>query len=74
MHPALQIEEILLIVFGHCHQWGQAYPGLVSTTRTCRTFKEPALDVLWGKLDCSSPLVRCLPEACYQLPYPRLQR
>lgn len=32
--------------------------------RTCRTFKEPALDVLWSELVDLAPLVRCLPDAC----------
>ncbi|KAF8555890.1 hypothetical protein OG21DRAFT_1495914 [Imleria badia] len=34
--------------------------------RTCCTFKEPALEVLWEELDNLSPLVQCLPEASYK--------
>ncbi|KAF8557610.1 hypothetical protein OG21DRAFT_1406867 [Imleria badia] len=69
MHHALEIQEILLNIFGHCH------PGdLPSPARTCRTFKEPALDVLWEELDDLSPLVRCLPDASYQLSPDKVRR
>ena len=36
---------------------------LASLARTCRVFKESALDVLWRALIDMSPLARCLPEA-----------
>ncbi|KAF8555287.1 hypothetical protein OG21DRAFT_919477 [Imleria badia] len=82
MHPALQIQDILLNIFGHFHPQETAsdLPALArpclpttSTTasdlftlaRTCRTFKEPALDVLWEELLDPSPLARCLPEASH---------
>ena len=32
--------------------------------RTCRTFREPVLDVLREVLYDLSPLARCIPEAC----------
>ena len=38
---------------------------MLSLARTCRAFKEPALDILWARLEDLSPLVRCLPEASY---------
>ncbi|KAN0090753.1 hypothetical protein V8E55_004319, partial [Tylopilus felleus] len=31
--------------------------------RTCRTFKEPALDTLWSELSDLRPLARCLPNS-----------
>ncbi|KAG1892339.1 hypothetical protein F4604DRAFT_1565242 [Suillus subluteus] len=31
--------------------------------RTCRTFKEPALDMLWKRLDGFESLILCLPES-----------
>ncbi|KAF8124904.1 hypothetical protein EV363DRAFT_1538942 [Boletus edulis] len=60
MHHALQIQEILSSIFGHCHRRiDQA-----SLARTCRAFKEPALDVLWEEFSRDiSPLARCLPVA-----------
>ncbi|KAG1815521.1 uncharacterized protein BJ212DRAFT_1357095 [Suillus subaureus] len=36
---------------------------LATLARTCRTFKEPALDILWKHLDGFEPLVLCLPES-----------
>ena len=70
MHPALEIPEILLDIFHHCCppdlsevDRKEAIPDLAALARSCRTFKEPALDVLWGVLIDLSPLVRCLPEA-----------
>ena len=73
MHHALEIPEILLNIFGHCHpslsSRYRATPDLrlSALARTCRTFKEPALDVLWENLDDLSPLVRCVPEASFEL-------
>ncbi|KAF8434373.1 hypothetical protein L210DRAFT_3410851, partial [Boletus edulis BED1] len=38
---------------------------LAALVRTCRTFKEPALDVLWSELVDLTPLPRCIPaKAC----------
>ncbi|KAF8439818.1 hypothetical protein L210DRAFT_3540422 [Boletus edulis BED1] len=66
MHRALQIQEILLNIFGHCHRprdgGGDQLFDVAALARTCRVFKEPALDVLWEKLYYTlSPLARCLP-------------
>ena len=60
MHHALEIQEILSSIFGHLHRyvWNMA-----ALARTCRAFKEPALDRLWEKLDNLSVVVRYLPEA-----------
>ncbi|KAG9312052.1 hypothetical protein JVU11DRAFT_7333 [Chiua virens] len=60
MHLVLCLEEILLNIFGHCHD-----SSLVKLARTCRTFKEPALDVLWNALIDLTPLVRCLPKSLW---------
>ena len=77
MHHALRLEEILLNIFGQCYSPGptnrQRTPrgtaDLVALARTCRMFKEPALDVLWTELVNLSPLARCLPEASHRI-YP----
>ena len=74
MHPALRLEEILLNIFGHCHSRTtinrqrpprRGIADLAVLARTCRTFKEPALDVLWTELVNLSPLARCLPKASH---------
>ncbi|KAF8124978.1 hypothetical protein EV363DRAFT_1435127 [Boletus edulis] len=62
MHHALQIQEILLNIFGHCYHFDRDVAALA---RTCRAFKEPALDVLWEELIELSPLVRCVPKASH---------
>ena len=77
MHPALRLEEILLNVFGQLYspttinrlRPPRATVDLAVLARTCRTFKEPALDVLWTELVNLSPLARCLPEASHRI-YP----
>ena len=77
MHPALRLEEILLIIFGQCYspistnkqRISRATADLAALVRTCRTFKAPALDVLWTELVDLSPLARCVPEASHQI-YP----
>ncbi|KAG1857392.1 hypothetical protein DFJ58DRAFT_330906 [Suillus subalutaceus] len=35
---------------------------LAVLARTCRKFKEPALDILWGRICGFKPLISCLPE------------
>ena len=68
MHHALEIQEILLNifqVFGRCHDDDDGSADLASLARTCRAFKEPALDILWEVLDDLTPLARCLPEISY---------
>ena len=76
MHHALRLEEILLNIFGQCYspcrnkqRTQRATADLAALARTCRTFKEPALDVLWTELVNLSPLARCLPEASHRI-YP----
>ena len=78
MHHALYIEEILLSIFSYCYTIVSRWPprptrrqrwyanvNLAALARTCRTFKEPALDMIWGELDDLTPLVRCLPETSW---------
>ncbi|KAF8550892.1 hypothetical protein OG21DRAFT_1487398 [Imleria badia] len=77
MHHALRLEEILLNIFGQCYpptpinrqRAPRATADLAALARTCRRFKEPALDVLWTELVNLSPLARCLPEASHRI-YP----
>ncbi|KAG9316176.1 hypothetical protein JVU11DRAFT_2197 [Chiua virens] len=74
MQHALCIQEILLNIFGHCcppeSHWTidkcKFTADLATLARTCRTFKEPALDVLWSELVDLTPLPRCVPQ-CYSV-------
>ena len=70
MHRTLQVPEILSTIFDRCPpRVLSAYPckesssDLAALARTCRAFKEPALDVLWRVLVDLYPLACCLPEA-----------
>ncbi|KAF8550691.1 hypothetical protein OG21DRAFT_1487585 [Imleria badia] len=65
MHHALQIQEILLNIFGYSRDPSITSTNLPALARTCRAFKEPALDVLWKELHNPSPLAQCLPEASH---------
>ena len=69
MHNALEIQEILLNIFGHCRlpMHGKLASDLPALARTCRAFKEPALDVLWEELYDPSPLAQCLPTTVLSL-------
>ena len=72
MHHALQIEEILSNIFHHFVPavgmlWREPDPVLAALARTCRAFKEPALDALWMVLHDLSPLVGCLRKASSRL-------
>lgn len=61
MHAALRLTETLAIV---CEFLGSST--LAHLARTCRTFKEPALDVLWKVLPELYPLVNLLPDSTWE--------
>ncbi|KAF8549986.1 hypothetical protein OG21DRAFT_1500086 [Imleria badia] len=67
MHHALEIQEIVSNIFDHFSDDNTAAPSLAALAITCRTFKEPALDVLWRTLDDLSALARCLPKTSRRL-------
>jgi len=62
MHHALYIEETLLNIFSYCYipkhrqhsylepQRWYANVHLAALARTCKRFKEPALDMIWAEL------------------------
>jgi hypothetical protein len=63
--------EILLHIFTIIHEiknpraWGSVniYRATIAAlASTCRTFKDPALDVLWKDIEGFKPLLLCLPE------------
>ncbi|KAG1746709.1 uncharacterized protein EDB91DRAFT_1118444 [Suillus paluster] len=73
MHRALQLDDIIYILFRHVNELKPSTKysvlgdvgrkTLATLARTCRTFHEPALDVLWGDLYFPHPLVECLPNS-----------
>ncbi|KAG2364902.1 hypothetical protein BDR07DRAFT_1482063 [Suillus spraguei] len=73
MHICLLPPEILLHIFA-IYNKGYGLLGshvtLAFLARTCKTFKEPALDILWQDIDGLEPLisciVACLPEGISQ--------
>ncbi|KAF8447209.1 hypothetical protein L210DRAFT_3472025, partial [Boletus edulis BED1] len=74
MHPALYVEEILLEIFGHCYDREESTSSmrinktdLPALARTCKAFRDPALDILWAELYSLAPLIRCLPGALSQI-------
>ncbi|KAG1742835.1 hypothetical protein EDB19DRAFT_1700610 [Suillus lakei] len=65
MHICLLPPEILLHIFVIYQHYGPMYTmssrvTLASLARTCKTFKEPALDILWKDLNELKPLISCL--------------
>ncbi|KAF9467018.1 hypothetical protein BDZ94DRAFT_1250325 [Collybia nuda] len=73
MHPCLQINEILTNIFESTREleatehprfplWpAKGSKNLAALARACKTFSEPALDLLWEFQPSLAPLVRCLP-------------
>ncbi|KAH7929860.1 hypothetical protein BV22DRAFT_1001794, partial [Leucogyrophana mollusca] len=47
----------------------QARRYLAAFARTCRSFQEPALEILWSELDSLGPLVRCFPDHKWSTSY-----
>ncbi|KAH7903708.1 hypothetical protein BJ138DRAFT_1120117 [Hygrophoropsis aurantiaca] len=58
MHQALLVEEIQLPIFNQILENKTLY----ALARTCQTFAETALDVLWCDLDCFPRLIQCMPK------------
>ena len=58
MHPALNILEIVVDVFSYLDK-----KTLRSLSRTSRSLREPALDLLWREQDSLIPLFKCLPQS-----------
>ncbi|KII86185.1 hypothetical protein PLICRDRAFT_43766 [Plicaturopsis crispa FD-325 SS-3] len=72
MHHCLQIGEILSQVCSALLD-GDGAAGLKSLARlarTCHTFSDPALDILWHTLPSLDPLIRTLPSDLWRIHYP----
>jgi len=65
MHICLLPVEVLLDIFASIDPDRPGFDTNVSTVavlaRTCRKFKEPALDTLWKDVIGFKPLILCLP-------------
>ncbi|KAI6018370.1 hypothetical protein EDC04DRAFT_453299 [Pisolithus marmoratus] len=60
MHPCLSVDEILRLIFGFIDDRGST---LCALARTCRTFHEPAMDLIWETLTTFEPVLLNLPSA-----------
>lgn len=62
MHSALFIDEILEAVLDECTKWEKEVymKTAVQLARTCHSWKDPALDRVWGSLEDSKPLTDLL--------------
>ncbi|KAG1791798.1 uncharacterized protein BJ212DRAFT_1293645 [Suillus subaureus] len=45
---------------------------LLALALTCKSFTEPALDLLWRHLDRLEPLIRCLPQSLWKWNWKKL--
>jgi hypothetical protein len=57
MHHSLVIIDIILIIFSFV----RTKRDLAALAATCKTFRDPALEILWSTLRDFAPLARCLP-------------
>ncbi|KAJ6468535.1 hypothetical protein C8R47DRAFT_1223334 [Mycena vitilis] len=60
MHRTWEIPEVVGLVFGHFNADKDA-KDLATLARTCRTFQDPALDVLWYHQNTLMNVLLCLP-------------
>jgi len=55
--------ETLLDIFATVRDSSSDSPATIAVlARTCRAFKEPALETLWKNVDGFKPLILCLPQ------------
>ncbi|KAF9266896.1 hypothetical protein L218DRAFT_1074746 [Marasmius fiardii PR-910] len=59
MHQALVIDEIIQVVFDFCLELGSDL--LTKVARTCKAWRDPALDRLWYRLTDVTPLLQLIP-------------
>ncbi|KAG7093635.1 hypothetical protein E1B28_007299 [Marasmius oreades] len=59
MHQALVIDEIVQVVFDFCLDFGS--DTLTRVARTCKAWRDPALDRLWYRLIDVTPLLQLVP-------------
>ncbi|KAF7351887.1 hypothetical protein MVEN_01150400 [Mycena venus] len=67
MHPALAISEILYLIFSHfSHRDDSCVLSILA--RICKTFRDPALDLLWANQDGLVNLLLCMPQDVFDTP------
>jgi hypothetical protein len=57
MHRCLYIQEIISIIFKYLDKKRD----VVALATTCKTFRDPALQIVWSEIRSLVPLIRCLP-------------
>jgi hypothetical protein len=62
MHHCFHIEEILALIFEFVLCNVARKRSVLALVKTCRTFKMPALQVLWKNLSDPIPLILTMPE------------
>jgi hypothetical protein len=70
-HVCLFPTEIILCIFALVDEdklGDGSRPTLAALARTCRTFKELALDLLWANITGFKPLLSCLPDGVVIIP------
>jgi hypothetical protein len=60
MYTCLRVDEILRLLAVQL-VWSEAKATAVALARCCKSFEDPALDVLWETQDGLPPLLKCLP-------------
>jgi len=61
MHSALLIDEVLRNIFYLCSYYDRHRHTLVSASRSCKSWRDPALDLVWDHLTSFEPLLLLLP-------------
>lgn len=59
MHQALLVPEVLLEIFAHVNKTS-TQKSLAALAATCKVFYEPAMEMLWAKIDQLEPLLGCV--------------
>jgi hypothetical protein len=69
MDSKMPMPEILDAIFSHLAycpilpgRFGCGAKDLAALARTCKTFRDPALDILWSRQQSLTPALRCLPD------------
>ncbi|KAJ7622911.1 hypothetical protein DFH06DRAFT_1104944 [Mycena polygramma] len=70
MHHSLGIPELVALIFAELqcpypHE-NLSHRDLAALARTCKTFQEPALDLLWREQTTLANVLRCLPSYLWQ--------
>ncbi|TCD69600.1 hypothetical protein EIP91_007022 [Steccherinum ochraceum] len=63
----LLISEIMEKILGHAHDFEEGLPTLAAMAASCKTFCDPAMDVLWREVADVVPIMQCLPADAWQV-------